>query len=373
MFQNFISLGVNYSVAHALAKYGLRSFSGPFDWCTSNFGQGVIPLMESDFAEFLSYGNLQVSEENEKVFDDVKYKINYNHDVKKSLEEEYADIYQKYQQRIARFREEIKSPTCFVRGCWSTEELSWIHDHEDQIISVIKKHPENKIIFVIPRFVYEQNPVKLKNLGGGVFLVETILSGYLLGREEGRGFFDTNPDLIDFCVKNYPSQKRKDNLIFDLKKELEIARKPKGDSFYAKEIERLQRCIIEGQENLNRAQQRNARWMRLLNTDFDTISFPEKICIYGCGAIGRIFYQKIREYCRVVEFIDKLPRQDFYHDIPVVTAKNSKPDREVEIVIVPSYDFQNIVDSLEKEYGFKPRAISLEEFLAQGKLIDPNF
>lgn len=167
MFQNFISLGVNCSVAHALAKYGLRSFSGPFDWCTSNFGQGVIPLMESDFAEFLSYGNLQVSEENEKVFDDVKYKINYNHDVKKSLEEEYADIYQKYQQRIARFREEIKSPTCFVRGCWSTEELSWIHDHEDQIISVIKKHPENKIIFVIPRFVYEQNPVKLKNLGGG--------------------------------------------------------------------------------------------------------------------------------------------------------------------------------------------------------------
>ena len=32
MFSNFVSLGEACKVAASMSKYGLRSFSGPFDW-----------------------------------------------------------------------------------------------------------------------------------------------------------------------------------------------------------------------------------------------------------------------------------------------------------------------------------------------------
>jgi len=106
MFDNFISLGVNCLIASALSKHGLRSTSGPFDWCTSSL-EGVLTLLENDFFDFMNYKNLRVDKEKKGVFDDIKYKINYNHDVKVSLENDYADIKEKYQRRIERFREMI--------------------------------------------------------------------------------------------------------------------------------------------------------------------------------------------------------------------------------------------------------------------------
>lgn len=90
MFENYISLGRQCTVATVLESHGYRSTSGPFDWCTSSdFVGGVIPLLECEFSDFLSYENLKPSKEHKQVFDDVKYKINYNHDVKENFEQEY--------------------------------------------------------------------------------------------------------------------------------------------------------------------------------------------------------------------------------------------------------------------------------------------
>lgn len=112
---------------------------------------------------------------------------------------------------------------------------------------------------------------------------------------------------------------------------------------------------------------------RITNTDYSTISYPDKVSIYGCGAIGRTLYQHIRDRVKVVEFIDRTPRQDFYDSVPVVTCKNAKSDRDTQIIIVPSYAYDEIVHDLTDALGFEPNAVGLEEFLAEGRVLDPNF
>lgn len=368
MFDNYISLGGNCFVAASMSKYGFRSFSGPFDWCKSNFIEGVIPLLETDFQDFMLYENLKVSEgSGEKIFDDLKYKINYNHDVKESLKEEYNDIYEKYQRRIERFRTEIKNPTCFIHGVRTMEELTSIREYEERITRVIKKYSDNEIIFVIPKHIYEANPLKLNFRH-----FEVDIASDWLDRETGRSFFDSNVELISFLEKNYDSDKRKDNMIFDLRAELDIAKRIKDydeNQILKKQVSRLK-------ESKQEVESRNLRWMRLLNTDFDSISFPPKLSIYGCGAIGRIFYQRAKGYCTVESFIDKSPRQEYYDNVSVLTIEDSVrkgADKETTIIIIPSYDYDAIVESITNAYGFKPSMIKLEEFLSQGKIIDPNF
>lgn len=49
MFDNFISLGWKCKVAASIEKYGLRSCSGPFDWCVTEF-KGVIETIDSNFS-----------------------------------------------------------------------------------------------------------------------------------------------------------------------------------------------------------------------------------------------------------------------------------------------------------------------------------
>ena len=113
--------------------------------------------------------------------------------------------------------------------------------------------------------------------------------------------------------------------------------------------------------------------MRLLNTDFDTIKYPEKISIYGCGAIGRIFSQKIKDRCEIIEFIDRLPRQEYYDGIPVVTIQSSKADENTTIIIVPSQEYDLIEKKLLQGLKIIPKIMSIEQFLAKGRIIDPNF
>ena len=284
MFENVVSLGANCLIASALGKYGLRSVSGPFDWCTSNFMQGVIPHIEQDFSEFMLYENLEVSYR-EKTFDDTKYKINYNHDVKTSLEMDYEQIISKYHRRIEKFREMVKNPTCFVRGCWSMEELSSIIGNEDRISEALNLNNGNELVFVVPQYIYNQNPIETRFK---LFTVDTNISGFALGREESRSFFDTNMELVDFLIKNYPESKRKDNLIFDLQAEILAAKKFNVDS----RIDALKDQIKKEHEENVALSTRLALWMRVENSDYTSLSRSENIVIYGCGAIGRTFAKK---------------------------------------------------------------------------------
>ena len=68
VFSNFISLGSACQTASSMEKYGLRSWSGPFDWLVTDSLQWVLHYMETDFADFLKKENLERCQENPKTF-----------------------------------------------------------------------------------------------------------------------------------------------------------------------------------------------------------------------------------------------------------------------------------------------------------------
>ena len=63
MFSNFVSLGEACKVAASMSKYGLRSFSGPFDWVITRRFDMVLHYLENDFEDFLEKSKLEPIDE----------------------------------------------------------------------------------------------------------------------------------------------------------------------------------------------------------------------------------------------------------------------------------------------------------------------
>lgn len=59
MFSNFVSLGTACPVASSMSKYGLRSFSGSFDWFITSRFDIVLHYLENDFKDFLERSKLE--------------------------------------------------------------------------------------------------------------------------------------------------------------------------------------------------------------------------------------------------------------------------------------------------------------------------
>ncbi len=373
MFENFVSLGSNCEVAASLNKYGLRSMAGPFDWCVSSF-EGVIASLENDFADFMNYENLIVVKENGggDIFEDVKYKIRFTHDRVTLPENDYLKMREKYQKRTECLVKMIQKPTCFVRRVAGRSELKFIAEQEKRICSIVQKYnKKNDIIFVVPKCVYEQEPIEV---GLKIFLVDITEPLGIFGRKEIRKGFDTNEELIKFCIDNYNQDKRKDNLIFNLQSELELADKENiSETVSAKMLENYKNRILERNEKITQLNSRLARWERVINTDYSSIEYSGKIAIYGCGAIGRTLYNYMKNDFDIIEFIDKRPRQEKYDGVPVSSIEHSISDMETLIIVVPSYDYEKIVLELAERFTFRPNTIKIEEFLVKGKVLDPYF
>mgnify|MGYP001034593345 CR=1 FL=1 len=59
MFSNFVSLGSGCLVAASMSTYGLRSWSGPFDWIRTDRFDVVLQYIENGFKDFLEKGKLE--------------------------------------------------------------------------------------------------------------------------------------------------------------------------------------------------------------------------------------------------------------------------------------------------------------------------
>lgn len=64
MFSSFISLGPHCATAASMSKYGLRSFSGPFDWLVSEHIEWIFYYIENDFRDFFVFENLECYQNN---------------------------------------------------------------------------------------------------------------------------------------------------------------------------------------------------------------------------------------------------------------------------------------------------------------------
>lgn len=217
-FENCISLGYYCATATAMAKNGLRSFSGPFDWYVSDL-ESVLDVINTDFIYFMQKENLKVKEDNPLVFTDTKYGFICSHDIQNNFEQEYHNIYIKYNRRAARFMEATKSPTCLFRIVKSNEEVEYINKNAIYINDVIKKNnPNNEIVFL------KMKSLNIINANFKQFDLD--ISGYYVYRHWMRCLFEKSKDLIDYISSDYFNKDRiRKNREYDYKNQI-LNKKP---------------------------------------------------------------------------------------------------------------------------------------------------
>jgi hypothetical protein len=124
-----ISLGERCEVAHQLNEHGYRTLSYPFDWIITPFS-ALCQLLERDFASFLNRDDLRLPEECPCIVDSMG--LNFYHDfpITESFLSEYEPVKEKYDRRIARFREVLESGdrVAFVRMELSRDEAQQLRD-----------------------------------------------------------------------------------------------------------------------------------------------------------------------------------------------------------------------------------------------------
>ena len=314
MFENFISLGYYCGVAAAMSKLGIRSVSGPFDWYISNNFEKVLDCLENDFSNFLKKENIELKYGKTLILDN-QYEFCMGHEIKFSFEEEYDSIYQKYMRRIDIFRSQIKQKTCFIRAVYNNDELAYIQYNTSRINSIIKKeNKENEIIYILGTEIE----------GGGNLSAPFYRSNSSYGariKDELRKLFDSSEELVTFITSNYDENKRYRNKVFDLQKENQMLAYRYG-----------------------------------LMVKIDSIvmdkKIPEKMIIYGCGRVGKHFYQRIKEKTDVLYFIDKDPKENFYEGKRVFRyGEKLDYQDKVPVIVTPCYEYNEIRKSLLIEYG----------------------
>lgn len=81
MFDNFVSLGNECPVAVSMSKYGLRNWSGVFDWLVTGNFNIVLHLIEHNFKDFMLKESLENLPNNKNAFQDKKFGIIFIHDL----------------------------------------------------------------------------------------------------------------------------------------------------------------------------------------------------------------------------------------------------------------------------------------------------
>ena len=210
-FVSFVSLGWYCGVAASMEKYGLRSFSSPFDWSFSDF-KGVLHFLETDFEDFLQRENLFPAKD--RGFRDTKYGIHFPHDLHDDLNKEYDEIVLKYRRRIEHFVQAAKEGVCYIRAIKNKEELQWIVQNQEYIKGVVRKwNSANEIKYLIPTFIDMQEP--LPDIKYYVISIDSYRGESV---QVLRSLFNSNEEFVSSCVADMNESIYKDNLIFELTK-----------------------------------------------------------------------------------------------------------------------------------------------------------
>lgn len=334
MYNSFISLGWFCGTAASMAKNGLRSFSGPFDWYFSEL-KGVLQTIETDFLDFLSDDNLDCVDDYPRQFMDTKYGFRFLHETKKDFRSDLPLIREKYERRICRFREIMHNGhVCFIRAVRNQKELSFIAENRQYIYSVIeKKALQNEIIYLIPQYLTVPT-----NFQEHYYILD--IGKYCSGHDALRELFDAAGDFVSYCRANYSTDSYQTNMLFALQSE------------YQKRLPFMSRY---------------ERLHKLSNTDFSSLTFPDKLIVYGLGIVGKDLYEKIKEYTKVECFIDKAPKEDYYDNIPVVSISEYRHDQKTCIIVTPSYEYYKICIELKNACNIPlSQMIMLEDFLKCG-------
>lgn len=146
-----ISLGFCCWVAMDLRRYGLRSFSSPFDFIKSFSFENVIGLINNKFQSFIDPQYLLICEEDSRKFINTKVKLRFVHELRKGdiLEKKLPELTEKYERRIERFFSAISEPTLFFRYLYDQDDYDWTEKNIEFVMSTLKSfNQDNNIIFI---------------------------------------------------------------------------------------------------------------------------------------------------------------------------------------------------------------------------------
>ena len=320
-FENCISLGWFCGTAGSMAKLGLRSFSGPFDWYFSNY-ESVIKMIDTEFDDFLNIRNLQVNPQNPKRFNDLKYDFEYIHDVTDDFYKEYDIIHEKYLRRIKRFLRSINEPTLFFRTVKDPMEKEFIISNNELINNTIKHYNEyNRIVYLFSGKV-GQFPEKLS-----IPSFELNIDDYSFDPASTRNMFDKSPELIDFCKGLYTADRRKSNIVFD---------KHCNESSAAD----IYRMIVSGDLIVKE---------ELLNSL--NCSDSEGLYLWGCGFHGKEMY-KYLDYngVYVKGLIDSKREGEVFENHTIVSPLNIEDGSKIFISIADEKAVNSIKGTLASKY-----------------------
>lgn len=329
VFSNFISLGSACQTASSMEKYGLRSWSGPFDWLVTDSLQWVLHYMETDFADFLKKENLERCQENPKTFVERKSGFIFRHDHEYPFEDKYDKLKEKYQKKIDRFQEETVKKTCFLRTVISSDEVKYIAQNYEYINDIIKrKNSRSEIIFLLRQEVEISEPIPFRYY---------VMPGKWNGGPNAviRSWFDGADEFLEYCIRRYNVMTLMKNIVFDRNKQEKI---------------------------FNIAQERYQTLLKLTDCEINNMDIPEKVIIYGAGNIGRRFYKIIKGKCEVKCFIDKDCAGEVIDRIPVQRLEEVGRGEQVSYIVTPTYDFQNIFEDI-KAHDDSAKIISLDSIL----------
>lgn len=314
MFDSFISLGYSCHTSASMAKYGLRAFSGPFDWLiTENFPE-VLHFLETDFADFLQQNRMIPYSKRPKEFQDQKSGFVFLHE-EKDYRSGFEDLEKKYARRIQKFIQTSHQKTCFLRSVAEQRELDYVKEHATYVRQVVQKNNlKNEIVFLTRKGLRIPG-----NFPFHSYQIEGVFDGsqrYLL-----RGWFDENPEFVEFCVQNYSKNALVKNLIFDAKEE------------------------FREQQNVEK---RFQTIFALCDHDFSRDKLPPEVIIYGAGRIGKELYKKIKPFTKVRCFVDRNEYGLEFQGIPICALDDRIFDEKAVMIVSTTYDFEKIEASVRK-------------------------
>lgn len=176
MFDCYISLGPACPMASSMSKYGLRSFSGVFDWLITSDFKWVLHYIETDFKDFLLQENLERYDESPIHFRDKLSDVKFIHDTE-NFNDEYNKLKEKYNRRINRFLEKMKSTVCYLRSVRNNKELEYIQSNVGYIQCVIQKYNSNSEIL----FLFDNNLSVPDDFGFRYYRLSGIWGGIHVG------------------------------------------------------------------------------------------------------------------------------------------------------------------------------------------------
>lgn len=345
MFSNFVSLGTYCATAGSASKYGLRSWSGPFDWLITEDLKWVLYFIENDFEYFLEKEDLERWDGDPRAFKNKKSGFGFVHEREYLFEEQYDKIKEKYLRRIKKFLKETEKPTCFLRWVVFPEEIEYIRNNSKYIRKVIKKrNSSNEIIFLMKHDM----KILSKGLPYKVFFISVSYEGK--SREATRRLYDYENEFLLYCATNFDTETMMKNLIFDHTRE---------DKIFLNEKKKMQ---IENIRN-RRESVRYHLLVKLLESNFYDKSLPERIVIYGAGNIGKLFYKKVRQKSEVVYFVDKEKGGQEINGVLIKKPAEIDYNESAVFIVTPTYDFEEICKVIKSKVNDNVKIISLNDII----------